>query len=384
MDLATTYCPNRTCALYGRYGWGAHLVRCGFDRGIQRLMCTHCNETFSARHGTAYFGLRAEESLVTIALRALAEGNSLRGTGRIVGVDKDTVCAWLDRAARHCRALMTYLWHNLHIRECQLDELWSFVRKKEGHLTPAEKVLTLYGDAWVWVAFAPDWRLVVAFVVGKREQANATLLVERLKAVSCGHIPFFTSDQLPHYAHALLTVYGIPEVLIHVPGKRGRKPQPKLLPPVDLQYAQVVKQRRNGRVIGVTTKVVFGTPATIQTRLTASWSSDVINTSFVERNNLTCRRCNSHLARKVLSFSKELPWLEKHLWLTLAYYHFVLPHASLAQLLPVPEPTRGHGSPKKWQPVTPAMAAGLTDHVWTMEELLSYRVPPAFCDQLAL
>jgi hypothetical protein len=87
-------------------------------------------------------------------------------------------------------------------------------------------------------------------------------------------------------------------------------------------------------------------------------------------------------SRKVLSFSKDLPWLEKHLWLSLSYYHFVLPHKSLRRLLPQPHPTRGSGSPKKWQPVTPAMAAGLTDHVWTMEELLSYRVPPDFRDRL--
>jgi hypothetical protein len=87
---------------------------------------------------------------------------------------------------------------------------------------------------------------------------------------------------------------------------------------------------------------------------------------------------NGRLARKVLSVSKDLTWLEKQLWLSLAYYHFVLPHDSLSHRLLEPQPTRGSGSPKKWKLVTPAMAAGLTDHVWTMEELLSYRVPPDF------
>ena len=80
------------------------------------------------------------------------------------------------------------------LTECQVDELWSFVRKKEAHLTVAEKVLTLYGDAWVWIAFAPVWRLVAAFVVGKRDQEHANTLLERLHAVSCGYIPFFTSS----------------------------------------------------------------------------------------------------------------------------------------------------------------------------------------------
>ena len=148
-----------------------------------------------------------------IAMRALAEGNALRGTGRIVEVGKDTVCDWVDRAGRHCWAVTTYLFDTLHITECQGDELWSFVRKKEAHLSVAEKVLALYGDAWVWIAFAPAWRLVAALVVGKRDQAHANVLLERVHAVSCGYIPFFTSDQLPHYAHALLHVYGTPEIL---------------------------------------------------------------------------------------------------------------------------------------------------------------------------
>jgi transposase-like protein len=168
MEFTTCYCPHPQCTHYGRRG-GAHLVRRGVDRGIPRLLCTKCKGTFSARQGTAYFGVHAEEPNYTIAMRALAEGNSLRGTGRIVEVDKDTVCDWLDRAGRHCRAVTTYLFDNWHITECQLDELWSFVRKKEAHLTIAEKVLALYGDAWVWIAFAPAWRLAAAFVVGKRD-----------------------------------------------------------------------------------------------------------------------------------------------------------------------------------------------------------------------
>lgn len=74
--------------------------------------------------------------------------------------------------------------------------------------------------------------------------------------------------------------------------------------------------------------------------------------------------------------------MEKHLWLSLAYYHFCLPHLSLRGELPTPEPTRGHGSPRRWRPVTPAMAAGMTDHVWTTAELLGYRVPAPLLDTL--
>ena len=90
MEYSTCYCPNKQCPDYGVRGFGQHLVRRGRDRGIPRLLCNVCDGTFSARHGTAYFEIRAEERIYTIAMCALAKGNSLRGTGRIVGVDKDT------------------------------------------------------------------------------------------------------------------------------------------------------------------------------------------------------------------------------------------------------------------------------------------------------
>jgi hypothetical protein len=127
------------------------------------------------RYATAYFELEADPAIFDTAIRALAEGNSLRSTARIVQIDKDTACAWLDRAARHCRQVLLFLWQQLPIRECQLDELWSFVHTKEHNLMAAKLCCDSYGDAWVWIAFAPIWRLVIAFVVGKRTQAEANL-----------------------------------------------------------------------------------------------------------------------------------------------------------------------------------------------------------------
>jgi len=332
------------------------------------------------RYGTAYLGLDAAPLIFETAVRALAEGNSLRATGRIVQVDKDTVCDWLDRAGQHCRLVMLYLWRNLHVTECQLDELWSFVHTKERNLPFAEIYRESYGDAWVWVAFAPVWRLTLAFVVGKRTQESANLLLDRVAYVTDVHIPFFTSDQLPEYPSALVHTYGTwyqPQRK----GNRGRYPKPRRVPLPDLLYAQVVKKREKGRVVAVESKVVFGDSDVITAILSTSSVSDTINTSFVERDNLTQRQSNRRLTRRTNGFSKEITWFEKQLWLSLAYYHFVLPHHSLRQRLPVPEPTRGAGSPRLWRPVTPAMAAGITDHVWTTTELLSYRVPPQFLDQ---
>jgi IS1 family transposase len=306
----------------------------------------------------------------------LAEGTSIRTTGRLLNIDKDTVCHWLPRLGEHCNQLMSYFFRNLRLNECQLDELWTFIYKKEDHLTPRDELLGMYGDAWVWIAFSPVCKLVPAWVVGKRTLANARKLVFRLKSATDGHIPFFTSDELPHYATALLEAYGI----AYTPsrqGTRGRHPLPRKAPPPDLCYAVVVKERENGRVVKVTTRIVYGSEQQVSAALKASPVSTTINTYGVERNNLTIRQQSRRMGRKVNAFSKERDYLEYQLTLAFAYYHFVQPHRGLRQPLPKPIPTKGpRASYKKWKPMTPAMAAGLTDHVWSMDELLSYRVPP--------
>jgi hypothetical protein len=183
------------------------------------------------------------------------------------------------------------------------------------------------------------------------------------------------------YKHALLTTYGEwyqPERR----GARGASPNLRRRPLPDLLYAQVVKKRAKGRVVAVSTHVVFGELEAVAAYLATSPVSQTVNTSFVERDNLTQRQSNRRLTRRTNGFSKDLTWFEKQLWVSLAYYHLVLPHKRLQEPLPTPEPTRGVGSPRKWCPVTPAMAAGLTDHVWTTNELLSYRVSAACLDQL--
>jgi hypothetical protein len=130
------------------------------------------------------------------------------------------------------------------------------------------------------------------------------------------------------------------------------------MPLPGLLYAQVVKKYKKGRVVEVGSKVVFGNSDTVVARLAASPVSNTINTSFIERDNMTQRQSNRRLTRRTNGFSKDIAWFEKQLWVSLAYYHLVLPHHSLRQRLPAPEPTRGTGSLREWYPVTPAMAAG--------------------------
>jgi IS1 family transposase len=271
---------------------------------------------------------------------------------------------------------MSYFFRNLHLSECQLDELWTFIYKKEDHLTPLEQLLGVYGDTWVWIAFSPVFKLVPAWVIGKRTLRDARRLIFRLKSATDGHIPFFTSDDLPHYADALLDAYGV-TVTPRRRGKRGRHPLPRKRPPPDLCYAVVVKERQRGRVVRVTTRIVYGSKKQIAGLLHTSPVSTAISTYGVERNNLTVRQHSRRMGRKVNAFSKDHDYLEHQLTLAFAYYHFVVPHRSLRQRLPRPVPTKGpRATYKKWKPVTPAMAAGRTDHVWSMDELLSFRVPP--------
>jgi IS1 family transposase len=381
MDWETLYCPNRRCRFYGDPLPQSRLVKNGSSHGQPQALCRACGQSVTVRYGTAYWDLNAEPAIFEMAIRALAEGNSLRSTARIVQIDKDTACDWLDRAAQHCRKVLLYLWQGLPVTACQLDELWSFVHTKESHLAMAKRVCETYGDAWIWMALAPVWRLVLAFVVGKRTQESANLLLHRVAHVTDQRLPLCTSDQLPEYRAALLHVYG-QWVQPTRNGNRGRFPEPRRVPPPDLLYAQVVKHRRRGHVVGVTTKAIFGKPDAIAVRLAALPTSTTINTSYVERENLTLRQHNRRLTRKTNGFSKELTWLEKQLWLSLAYYHLVLPHESLRRRLRAPESTRGQGSKRRWKPVTPAMAAGITDQVWTTQALLSYRVPTAFLDKL--
>ena len=376
MDIQTCFCRNPKCANYGGTTDQTALRPFGNHRQAPRLQCRQCGHLVWARSGTAYAGIRTPEALYRLGAKLLAEGLAIRATGRILEVDKDTVCQWVPRLGQHGLRVMAYFFRNLHITECQLDELWTFVGKKENHLDPVEQLLGIYGDAWTWIAFAPACKLVVTWVVGKRTLAEAKHLIKRLKTSLDEHLPFFTSDELPHYADALLEEYG----QLYQPPKRpgpGRPPLPYKVPPADLLYAVVVKRREQGRVVEVSTEVVYGSPDRIAEVIRDSPTANVISTYGVERNNLTIRQHSRRMGRKVNAFSKDRDYLTDQLALAFAYYHFVIPHRGLRQRLEQPQPTNGRkGSPKKWIDRTPAMSAGLTDHIWTMDELLSFRVPP--------
>lgn len=195
-----------------------------------------------------------------------------------------------------------------------------------------------------------DTRLRVARGIEKNETEASQVVFETLKRR--GHPdkpPPTASDGWGGIREAMVEVYG------QVPPYAGvGRPPTRKRPGQDWQYLQVVKQRENGVVVGTELRVIYGDKEEVVDLLGKS-------TSYIERSHLTSRHFNSRLTRKTLAFSKTIAMHKEAAALEDAYYNLVRPHKSLR--LEVNEPTR------RWQPRTPAMVSGLTDHIWTVKEL---------------
>ena len=312
----------------------------------------------TARNGTAFHHTHLPEEAFENIARSLAEGIGVSTTARIQAVDKKTVLYVLRRAAAHAARTTDALLRDLVVSECQLDEMWSFIGKKEKNLDAVEQLAAVLGDAWIWIAFDAVNKVFLATVVGKRTEPHAVTLLRKLERITAKMPRLFSSDQLDQYRNALLRVYGKKTVPPSKPGP-GRPPNPRLVPPDDLLYVQVVKEYRNYRVVNIRHRVVFGDPKKVQEILSSSIVSHKVNISHVERANGTVRHVDSRCNRKTYRFSKCKENHIRQLTLSLAYYHLCRPHRSL---------TKRNGR----RPTSPFMEAGLTDHVWTMGELLRY------------
>jgi IS1 family transposase len=244
----------------------------------------------------------------------------------------------------------------------QFDEKWAFVGKKEKHCDAADPADARQGDNWDHVAFDPEHRLVVSVVPGKRTSENTRRLVQDFKQRTRGRRPnLITTDEYPVYETELLAAYG--ETVVPPPtGKPGRPKQPYLAPPPDLTYATVHKTRDKGRVTNIDYRVLFGTVAAVTAALAVSRASRAINTAFVERHNGTDRNRNGRKVRKTYCFSKNWQVHEAVTYFTMYTYNFCWPVRTLRVKRP----------DDRWQPRTPAMAAKLTDHVWSLAEWLKY------------
>lgn len=214
------------------------------------------------------------------------------------------------------------------------------------------------GDCWDHLAFDPEHRLIVSLVCGRRTEELTFELVADFHARTGGRVmDLMLSDAYASYATAILVTYGV-EVVPERTGRRGRPPKPYQALPEGLTYATVQKQREGGRVVAVTTQVVYGTEAAVAEALASLAIGETVNTAHEERFHGTDRNRNARKVRKAYTFSKD--W-EVHVAVTkfVRYsYNFCWPVRTL----------RVRGAEETWEARTPALAAGLTDHVWSLRE----------------
>jgi IS1 family transposase len=264
-------------------------------------------------------------------LNALVEGVSIRSTERMTHIHRDTILRLLVSVGDHCQRFLDERLRGFHCQHLQLDEIWTFVRKKERRLSELERLNPDIGDQYVFVAIDAETKLIPTFLVGKRDGYTAlqfmTTLYERLAAN--GRIQL-TTDGFGPYIEAIEQSFG-----------------------ADVDYAQLVKiyaaidagpgRYSPPRVAETVSTVIQGAP-----------DPEHISTSYVERQNLTMRMAMRRFTRLTNAFSKKLANLKAALAVHFAHYNFMRVHRTLR--------------------VTPAMEANITDHVWPWEELLEYTI----------
>lgn len=233
----------------------------------------------------------------------------------------------------------------------QLDEKWAFVNKKQKHCDPENQADWFCGDQWDHVALDPDSRLVLQVVVGPRTAECTELLLEGVRDRLGGRVPeLVTSDEYPAYPEVLLSVFGEEQVPPRT-GRPGRPAGPRVVPPEGMCYATVHKTREQGRVTAVETRVVFGV-----------LDEDArVSTSYLERQHATDRHRNARKGRKTYRFSKDWEVHEAMTCFTMYSYNFCWPVRTL----------RIQDEQGRWKQRTPAMVAGLADHVWSLDEWLT-------------
>jgi len=377
VDTATHFCPNPDCRYQGWAGWG-NIRANGHPNGgrWRQLLCIVCRGYFLETLGTIFHGKRSSPDLIVRVISCLAEGLGIRGTARVFEVDPNTVLAWLVEAADQLRAFSYYFLHDLQLRQVQLDELYAVLNAlREGKVGEDEAIECLSRSPhWVWVAMAPENKLLLTIDVGKRTLTMTQRVLHQvalLLAPDC--VSLFLSDGYKEYLTAIVTHFGH---WVQVPRRQatGPAPKPHWMPLPELLYAQVVKTMRRRRLVDVKHRVVFGTIEAVNQGLSPLGCQ--INTAFVERINLSLRQHVAAIGRWVATLCKGEESLLQQLALYHTYYNFCLPHSSLRLPLAQPEPTKGTGSATQWRLQTPAMAAGLMDRVWSLREVLMFRVPP--------
>jgi len=265
----------------------------------------------------------------TQIITALVEGNSIRATCRMTGTAKGTVTRLLTAVGKVCAEYQEKHLKNLNSKHIQCDEIWSFCYAKQKNIPELKQGTFGYGDVWTWVALDADTKLTVSFLVGMRNAECATHFINDLKDRLNNRIQLTTDGHIV-YVDAVDNAFGRDIDYAMLVKLYGQEPESE-------------KRYSPAKCIGAEKQIIQGNPDT-----------NLISTSFVERQNLTMRMRMRRFTRLTNAFSKKVENLEYAVALHFMYYNFARPHKTLAN--PYPR--------------TPAMASGITDHVWTIEEIV--------------
>ena len=338
MDPTTAFCPNMACPARGQTGQGNIGIHSRKDR---RFICTQCRKTFAATYGTVFYRLRTAGDLVALILTLLAHGCPVQAIVVAFGFDERTVAAWGARAGRQGQAVQEHLVEQPRdLGQVQADEIRV---KKQG------------GIVWMALAMMVKTRLWLGGEVSaQRDMPLIRRLIERVKRCAARCPLLVCTDGLVSYIRAIRETF-------REPAHTGQGGRPRLRPWRNILIAQVVKRYERRRVVETERRIVDGTPARVETLRRRSQGDGVINTAYIERLNATFRARLASLTRRGRALARRTLTLQHGMYLIGTVYNFCTPHASL------PHASGG---------TTPAMAAGITDHCWTVQELLSFHVPP--------
>ena len=345
MDPQTQFCPNKGCPARGKVGRKNIVIH---SRKEARYKCKICSKTFAATTGTPFYRLRNSMDVVTIVVTLIAYGCPVQAIVAAFRLDERTVMAWRTRSGQHCQQVHQHL--------VQQPRELGHVQADEIRVKAQGKVL------WMAMAIMVQTRLWLGGVVS--EHRNQSLIIELIQMVrSCALARplLICVDGLRSYIKAIQFVFRTP-----LPTrKRGR---PRLMAWPDIHIGQVIKHYEGKRVVDVTHRMAQGTLDAALSLIHSSQGGTKLNTAFIERINATFRSRLASLSRRSRALLRNAETLEPMMFLMGSIYNFCTYHKSLR----LPGIIGGH----KWIPRTPAIAAGLTDHIWTIKELLFFRVPP--------
>lgn len=346
MNPEAQFCPNSACHASGKPDLNNIVVH---SRKQRRYKCKCCGKTFTESKGTAVYGLKKPTELFVIVVTLLANGCPIQAIVAAFGLDPRTVANWQKRAGDQCRLVHEHVvgQSQLDLGQVQADEI---------------KVKTQRGALWLALAMMVSTRLWLGGAVSyQRDMALIRRLANQVRQVALCRPLLIAVDGLPSYVRAFRMAF-------RSSYRNGKQGAPRKIPWPNVAIVQVVKQRQ-GKALTIERRIVQGCAAMIKSLIIQTQVRGSINTAFIERFNATFRQRLGFLARRTRALARRPQTIESGMYLLGCVYNFCTYHKSLRLLLLVG--TYG----RRWVKRTPAMVAGLTDHCWTMHELLHFKVP---------